>query len=430
MRSQATTRPVGPAGRPHQADLLDAMQYLWVKTGVGVLLATNFCVPLVTVVSNRHLWEEPMAVLAGNMSLTSTLMGIVHALVGIYDLIGFKNFPLCRFLQFISFGVAIAFKVAQVGAAVDQFVAIVYPLRHYPIMMRALPWLLAATGLICAAQIIFGIVTYILDLDTFSEHIDPQGNNTAFTGCRWETALANVHTIVAELELLTFSLVTASLLIYTGVLGCRTKARLMKEERQRYRAGIRGISNNRTFFENYRAFKMILIVLSLTVSLDIVTPILRIYSRWYPQPRLNGLMHQLRLFGFIFEGWTYGLLNAKLRAAYKKTFCGRSRRVESVVIEQNPPPRRRIASRTAATATAAAAAAATVNAAATATATATTAATTAAAATATVATAAVTATATAATATATITATTATTAITAAHLELCSVGSEEDEGCY
>ena len=327
------------------------MQYPWVKTVIGALMAANFCVPLATVVSNRHLWEEPMAVLAGNMSLTTTLFGIIHALVGIYGLADFQNVTLCRFLQYISFGVGIAFKPAQMGAAVDQFVAVTKPLQHYPIMMRALPWLFAATWITCAVQILFGTVAHLLDMETFSEHVGAQGNGTAFTGCRWETALENVYTIVVEVEMVTFSLVTASLLVYTGVVGHRRKARLMTEERQRRQDGIRGNNDNQTFLDNYRAFKYIMTVLSLTVSLDIVAPILRISSRWYPRPKINGLLHQIRLFGFIFEGWAYGLLNAKLRAAYKKTFCRRSRRVENADFVQSQQPRRTAAS----TATAAAA---------------------------------------------------------------------------
>ena len=317
------------------------MVYHWVKTVVGVLLAANFCVPLVTVVSNRHLWEEPMAVLAGNISLTTTLLGIIFALIGIYDLADLESVALCRLLQYSAIGLGIAFKMAQVGAAVDQFVAVVHPLRHHPIMTQAQPWLLAATWLTCAAQVLFGFVAHMLDMETFSENAANQGNNAAFTGCRWETAMANVYTIFGELEMVTFSLVTASLLIYTGVVGYRVKARLVKEQRQRHQDGTTGDSYTQTFLDNYRASKNIMIVLSLTVSLDIVAPILRISSRWYPQPKLNGLLHQVRMFGFIFEGWAYGLLNAKLRAAYKKTFCRRSRRVENAVIKQNPSPRPR-----------------------------------------------------------------------------------------
>ena len=49
---------------------LFSMLYVWMKTVVGALLAANFSIPLVTVLANRDLWDEPMAVLAGNMSLT------------------------------------------------------------------------------------------------------------------------------------------------------------------------------------------------------------------------------------------------------------------------------------------------------------------------------------------------------------------------
>ena len=328
-----------PCGRQHhQVGLPVNMLYQWVKTGVGTLLTVNFAVPLATVVSNRHLWEEPMALLAGNMSLTSTILGFIHALVGIYDLANFQSITLCRSLQYSSFGVGIAFKMAQVCAAVDQFVAVVQPLHHYPLMMRARLWLFAATWLTCAAQITFGFVAHMLDMETFSEHVGTQGNNTAFTGCRWETALADVYTVIVELEMVTFSLITASLLVYTGVVGYRLKVRLVRRERQLQNNGFNSTDDNQTFFANYRAFKKILMVLSLTVSMDIVAPILRISSRWYPRPNLNGLLHQVRLFGFVFEGWAYGLLNTKLRAAYRKTFCGTSRRVENSSGERNPPP--------------------------------------------------------------------------------------------
>ena len=297
-----------------------------------------------------------MAVLVGNMSLTSTLTGIFLALIGIYDLADFESVTLCRLLQYSGFGVGIAFKAAQVGAAVDQFAAVIHPLHHYPTINRAQPWLLAATGITCAAQIIFGSVAHTMDMETFSEHVGTQGNSTAFIGCRQETALANVYTIVVELEMVTFSLITASLLIYTGVVGHRIKARLVKEERWLRQGRIIADINNQTFFDNYRAFKKIMTVLSLTVSMDLVAPLPRISSRWYPRPKINGLLHQIRLFGFIFEGWAYGLLNAKLRAAYKNAFCRRSSRVENVVMEQSPPQKsRRTASPAAATAASAAA---------------------------------------------------------------------------
>ena len=218
--------------------------------------------------------------------------------------------------------------------------AVVYPLRHYTIMMRARTWLFAVTWLTCAAQMILGLFAYLLDMETFSEHVGMQGGNSTFTGCRWETALANFHTIVMELGFVTVSLVTASLLVYTGVLGYRFKRRLAREKQLRENhTNNDDRDNNQTFLDNYRAFKWIMIVLSLTASLDIVAPILRISSRWYPRPKLNGFLHQVRLFGIIFEGWAYGLLNAKLRAAYRKMFCGKptSNRVAVFEEVQRPP---------------------------------------------------------------------------------------------
>ena len=51
-------------------------------------------------------------------------LGITLILVGIYDLAGLEIVALCRLQVYSGVGVAVAFKVAQVGAAVDQFVAV------------------------------------------------------------------------------------------------------------------------------------------------------------------------------------------------------------------------------------------------------------------------------------------------------------------
>ena len=52
------------------------MLYFWIKTSLGVLLTVNFFLPFYTVVSNRHLHDEPMAALAGNLSLNGMLLGL------------------------------------------------------------------------------------------------------------------------------------------------------------------------------------------------------------------------------------------------------------------------------------------------------------------------------------------------------------------
>ena len=84
------------------------MLYAWVKTVVGLLMTANFSVPLVTVLINRQLWEEPMAVLAGNMSLTSTLLGIFIVFIGLYDVTDFQRDSVCLFLQYGGFAAGLA----------------------------------------------------------------------------------------------------------------------------------------------------------------------------------------------------------------------------------------------------------------------------------------------------------------------------------
>ncbi|KAF0298954.1 hypothetical protein FJT64_003725 [Amphibalanus amphitrite] len=300
------------------------MLYYWVKTLVGAALAANFSFPLITVMVNEHLWEEPMAVLAANMALVSTGMGLSIMLIGLYDVVRIQSVTLCRGMQYSGMGLGVAFKASQMCVAVDQYVAVMYPLQHYSIMVQSRPLLFAVTWLTCVVHIVIGFIAHLLDLETFAERSERLGSNTTYVGCRWESALSYYSSVFVEVEMVVFSLITASLLLHTGVVGHRIKARLMRETRDIRRNNTSSgedRDSNKTFLDNYRAFKKILVVLSLTVSLDVVAPILRISSHWYPQPMVNGFLHQVRLLAFISEGWAYGLLNTKLRAAYRKMLC-------------------------------------------------------------------------------------------------------------
>ena len=312
------------------------MPFGWVKTLVGAVLAINFAFPLVTVARDRRLWDEPMAVLASLMSLDCTIFGLIHMLTGLYELASLESLGLCRALQYGGSGAAISFKAAQASAAFDQFVAVMYPLHHYSILSRAMPWLLAAVWGTFGFNLLFGFAAHMTDMETYSEFATRRGGNSSYSGCRWETAMANVFTIIIELVVAVFSFITAGMLLYTGIVGYRNAKRLKLERRRR-----RGVPEGEdgTFFVNYRAFKRIVTVLSLTVTLDIVAPLIRISGRWYPQPTLNLLLNQARLFGFIFEGWAYGLLNAKLRAAYRAMVCGGSASVDGLGTASTAPAR-------------------------------------------------------------------------------------------
>ena len=294
------------------------MAYVWTKTAVGSVMAANFAVPLFTILRNRHLWDDPMVMLAGNMSLVCSLSGLVIVLIGLYDVFQLKIDLLCRSMQYVGFSLGIEMKVAHVCMALDQFVAVTHPLRHFTLMMRARPWLFAGTWLTGAAHVMFGAAAIGMHLETFAEAQHGVDNDTRlFPECRWESSLANVYTIVLELESAMLSLLTAGLLLYTGIIGHRTSVSIRNDQRR-----LQDTAGDQAFFEKYSAFKRILLVLSLVVTLDIVSPVVRLVSRWYPMPRLNGFLHLVRVLGFIFEGWSYGLLNLKLRAAYKRTFCG------------------------------------------------------------------------------------------------------------
>ena len=313
---------------------MDSEQYntfYWAKVVVGAILATNFALPLYSVVSNQNLWDEPMAVLAGSLSCACMMLGVSSILVGIYDLTQLNVDSVCAMLLYNSGSFFVASKVAHVCMAIDQFMAVIRPLHYYQTMMPARLWF---TGIICAAWVAnftAGIVAIALDLETFAEVTIERSNvSQVYYGCRGETALADKVVIALEVQILTLSLATAGLLAYTGAVGYRTAARLMQERRNMAHS-----LGDERFLNNYRAFKKIVIVLSLTVTLDIIGPTVRVATRWYPMPKLVGFLMRLRFLAIIVEGWVYGLSNVKLRAAYRRTLCGRSNRVQEVLREVN-----------------------------------------------------------------------------------------------
>ena len=96
---------------------MDPEQYTlfyWAEVVVGALLAANFALPLYSVVSNQELWDEPMAVLAGNLSGICFVVGVTSILVGPYDLTRLNMDSVCALLFYNSGSLFIASKVAHV----------------------------------------------------------------------------------------------------------------------------------------------------------------------------------------------------------------------------------------------------------------------------------------------------------------------------
>ena len=300
--------------------MLQTMLYEWTRVTVGGLMAATFSVPLVTVARNRPLWDEPMAVLAACLALVGLLLGLDVSAAGLYDL-GRLEWPdLCLAIHSTGFGLGVSLKIAYLSMAVDQFVAVTRPLRYYQLMERALRWLLLATGLGGALVFAVGMVTGLLGLETTADRQRAAADNSSaatYTGCRWESTCTHVMSVLAELTVLVLSLVSTTLFVYTGVVEWRTKARLLRQQRSQPEVS----HMHRRFFVNYRAFKRICLVLSLTLLLDVVGSLVRMVDRLYPMPLLGGLLNQGRALGFVFEGWTYGLLNEKMRNAYRAALC-------------------------------------------------------------------------------------------------------------
>lgn len=293
--------------------------YAAVKLSVGSLIAVNYSLPLFVVFFTQNLHDEPMAILAGNLALACFLFGVGLVFIAFYDLVGIRFRFICSFFQYSGGGFFVAFKVAQHAVAIDQFVAIVFPLRYNELMNRWLKKLVIITWLAWLWNLVSGEIDAWRGAKTFAEASAVDGTkNKSFRGCRWETTYSVGLHFFGEIQMLMFSMATASLFIYTAYIGQKTKNRLM---RLHLHVGGTISNKNKHFLDNYRAFKKICFVISLTVLLDIVGPVLRIASNWYPLPTINGFVHQLRLIGLIMEGWVYGLLNKKMKAAYKKVLC-------------------------------------------------------------------------------------------------------------
>ncbi|XP_037083869.1 melanopsin-like [Pollicipes pollicipes] len=295
--------------------------YHLVKLGVGLLLMGNFALPLVVVFRNEALWDEPMVLLVTNLAAADFALGFTAAAIGVADIV-FERMPppLCSFIMFSSVGAAVAMKLAHVWLALDQFVAVSFPLRYYELMENITKRLLMLTGLLALLHLVIGMIMFYLGLETQAEEYQRINNDTQILdGCRWETTIPSSYMITFEVEIFCLAFTAAGLFIYTGFVGLRHQSRIQSE----HLTDAADHQLEKRFFTNFRAFKKIIRVILLTLLLDGLSVIPRIASRWYPMPLLNGLLHQLRLSLIVIEGWTYGLLNARMRAAYGEFIgCG------------------------------------------------------------------------------------------------------------
>ena len=287
-----------------------------VKMGVGALLMISFACPLAMVALNPSLWDEPMVLLVTNLAVSDFALGLSLTAIGLVEsLLPLQVSTPCAWAMFASYGVAVALKLMHLLLAVDQFIAIRFPLRYYELMDRMVHLLLAATWIAALLHLAAGMILFNFDVETVAERYDLLTNGTQqMRGCRYETVVPIVYHDTFEVELVVLSFSAAALFIYTAFVGIKQRARICET-----RAEVSRDLESHSFFANYRAFRKLLRVILLTLLLDGLALVQRRVSLSYPMPQISGLIHQLRLSLIVIEFLVYAMASAKLRAAFKKT---------------------------------------------------------------------------------------------------------------
>ncbi|KAF0310342.1 hypothetical protein FJT64_018626 [Amphibalanus amphitrite] len=315
------------------------MVYVLVKIAVGAILMVDYSIPLLIVLLRRSLWDEPMVLLVANLCALNFAFGLSLSSIGLLDLV-WQPPPAvpCAVIMASSAGGAVSVKLTHVALALDQYLAISRPLHYYPRMEPiAAPFALFSWAW-AALHTAAGLAGSLAGLETSAQRVERLTNATSpFTGCRWERVLPGAFMMVSELEVFLSSVCTCSIFIYAGYVGWREKQR-MEAARAPSRRD-RPQPEESFFLANFSAFKRVLRLMLLVLTVDVVGSVLRLSSPWYPAPQLNGLVHQLRLSLGVVEGWVYGLQNGKMRAAYREALgcCGgRWLRAGGRVMPQQP----------------------------------------------------------------------------------------------
>ena len=291
----------------------------WLKVLVGVVLMLNFSVPMVAILKDPGLREEPMPRLVLNLALAGFGQGVAAFSIGTFDVVSSEDTlqPVCVSLQYLAGGTILTIKVATFFLAVDQFVAVVHPLRHLTVMEEWMPDMLLITWWCIPTMILFGFGCHQLGLETSQEfHQRVFGAQGSVEGCHWMEA-AFVVTVFGEVIVFLMVTASAALFVYTATKGFH----------QERRDNLHGQADQTSyFFLRFNSFKRIVKVLLTVLTLDILCTVARTASRWEPQGTLTQMVFLLRLLLIVVEGWTYGLSHQSVRNAIKKLFGIRSGR--------------------------------------------------------------------------------------------------------
>ena len=285
----------------------------FVRFGIGIVLSLVFAAPLAIIAKRPALCKEPLVMLVINMTFTAFSFGFLFTIGSTVDMVTGDNTPELFCLPFISIGTStfVAIKLSTLFLAVDQFVAIVYPLHHCAIMSRWVKKMITLNWLFVLAHGLFSMISFLSGLESTLE-FDKRvfGVEHHVTQCRWER-MPHVYMLSVEICLLLFSVSTCALLIYTAVQGIKHERRIAQDDIT---------SQTQHFVTHFKSFKRIVKVLMILVVIDIVGGGLRIGSRWLMPTTLLDIIHHLRALSVISECWVYGYNSTTVRNAITAFF--------------------------------------------------------------------------------------------------------------
>ena len=136
------------------------------RVSLALLLTLIFGIALTIIAKVRNIRDKSVVMLVLNMVATAFLFCCLVAFVSTADVVTANSTPplLCFPSLSLGTGALIAFKLSTLCLAVEQFVAVVFPLRHLVIMSRWARRMIALTWLFVVLFTSFGLLAYFLGL--------------------------------------------------------------------------------------------------------------------------------------------------------------------------------------------------------------------------------------------------------------------------
>ena len=305
----------------------------WLRVGIPAVLTVVFAIPLVVIIRNPTIREEPMVVLILSMTAILVIFSLDFGVISVVDLLTENDTPslLCSLLSTFGLSLLVGFKLSTVFLAVEQYVAVIFPLQHYVTMSGWANKMVVFTWLFIAALATFGVACFQAGLETTIEFdIRVFDTETATCECGWRD-LTVAHMVTSMIFFNGFSILNCVLLLYTAVQGLKHERRIAEGEADR----------DQKFLVRFKSFKRIIKLLLTFLIIDIIGTVFHIVSRGLLMPpQLLFGTHLLRVMSLLVEYWAYGFSNTIIPKALKAFFGFRQNQAEPqgpVGVEQNRP---------------------------------------------------------------------------------------------